>query len=41
MLGLFPDQAAALYLTAVGFGLYMGAIGLFATVFWKGRQVPA
>jgi hypothetical protein len=36
VLGPFPDQDQALYLTAVGFGLYMGAIGLFATVFWKG-----
>ena len=33
VLGLFPDQAQALYLTAVGLGLYMGAIGLFSTVF--------
>jgi len=37
VIGLFPDQTQALYLTAVGFGLYMGAIGLFATVFVKGR----
>ena len=35
VLGLFPDQAQALYLTAVGLGLYMGAIGLFYTVFWE------
>ena len=41
VLGLFPDQAQALYLTAVGFGLYMGAIGLFATVFWRGRPQTA
>jgi hypothetical protein len=29
----FPDREQALYLTAVGLGLYMGAIGLFAMVF--------
>ena len=33
MRGLFPDQEQALYLTAVGLGLSMGAIGLFVTVF--------
>ena len=36
-LGLVPDQEPALYLTAVGLGLYMGAIGLFAMVFSVGR----
>ena len=36
VLGLVPDQAQALYVTAVGLGLYMGAIGLFYTVFWQG-----
>ena len=35
VLGLFPDQEQALYLTAVGLGLYMGAIGLFVMVFWQ------
>ncbi|MCU0505049.1 MAG: hypothetical protein MUE82_04605 [Chloroflexi bacterium] len=35
VLGLVPDQTHALYLTAVGLGLYMAAIGLFGTVFWK------
>jgi cytochrome bd-type quinol oxidase subunit 2 len=33
VLGLFPDQEQALYLTAVGLGLFMGAIGLFVMVF--------
>ncbi len=41
VLGLFPDQAQALYLTAVGLGLYMGAIGLFYTVFWQGYPSAA
>ena len=41
VLGLFPDQEPALYLTAVGLGLYMGAIGLFAMVFEHGRAQPA
>ena len=40
-LGLFPDQEPALYLTAVGLGLYMGAIGLFVMVFSRGRLVTA
>jgi hypothetical protein len=40
-LGLFPDQESALYLTAVGLGLYMGAIGLFVMVFSRGRLVTA
>jgi len=35
-----PDQEQALYLTAVGLGLFMGAIGLFAMVFSQGH-VPA
>ena len=33
VLGLFPDQEQALYLTAVGFGLFMGAMTLLAMVF--------
>jgi hypothetical protein len=37
VLGLFPDQEPALYLTAVGLGLYMGAIGLFTMVFSTGH----
>jgi len=40
VLGLFPDQEQALYLTAVGLGLFMGAIGLFVMVFSQGH-VPA
>ena len=41
VLGLAPDQEAALYVTAVGLGLYMGAIGLFAMVFSRGRLQTA
>jgi len=37
VLGPFPDQEQALYLTAVGLGLFMGAIGLFALVFSQRR----
>jgi hypothetical protein len=37
VLGLLPDQEQALYLTAVGLGLYMGAIGLFTMVFSVGQ----
>jgi len=33
VLGLFPDQEAALYLTAVGLGLFMGALTLLLLVF--------
>jgi hypothetical protein len=40
-LGLFPGQEQALYLTAVGLGLFMGAIGLFAMVFSQGRPPAA
>jgi hypothetical protein len=35
VLGPFPDQEQALYLTAVAVGLYMGAIALFVAVFWQ------
>jgi hypothetical protein len=35
VLGLFPGQEQALYVTAVGLGLYMGAVGLFVAVFWQ------
>ncbi len=41
MLGLFPDQEQALYLTAVGLGLYMGAMGLFVMVFGQRRPSAA
>ena len=41
VLGPFPDQEQALYLTAVGLGLFMGAIGLFAMVFSQGRPHTA
>ena len=37
VIGLFPDQEQALYLTAVGLGLFMGALGLLVLVFWQGR----
>jgi hypothetical protein len=33
VLGLFPDQEQALYLTAVAVGLFMGAMTLLAMVF--------
>jgi hypothetical protein len=35
-LGPFPDHEQALYLTAVALGLFMGAVGLFVNVFWRG-----
>jgi hypothetical protein len=35
VLGPFPDQEQALYLTAVGLSLFMGAMGLFSMVFWR------
>jgi len=38
VLGPFPDQEQALYLTAVAVGLYMGAIALFVAVFWQGPR---
>jgi hypothetical protein len=41
VLGPFPDQEQALYLTAVGLGLYMGAIGLFVMVFQQRRPATA
>ena len=40
-LGPFPDQEPALYLTAVGLGLLMGALGLFVAVFWHRRPASA
>jgi hypothetical protein len=39
--GPFPAHEQALYLTAVGLGLYMGAIGLFVMVFSVGRPETA
>ncbi len=36
-LGLFPDQEQALYLTAVGLGLFMGAMTLLVMVFAQRR----
>jgi hypothetical protein len=36
-LGLFPDQEPALYLTAVGLGLFMGALTLLFLVFSQRR----
>ena len=40
VLGPVPDQEQALYLTAVGLGLFMGALGLFVAVFWQRRVQP-
>jgi len=34
-LGRFPDQDQALSFTSVGLGLFMGALGLLAAVFWR------
>ncbi|HSG85794.1 MAG TPA: hypothetical protein VLA23_05585 [Candidatus Limnocylindrales bacterium] len=39
-LGLLPDQEEALYLTAVGLGLLMSALGLFVGVFAPRRPEP-
>jgi hypothetical protein len=36
VLGLLPDQEQALYLTAVGLGLFTGAIELLVLVLWQG-----
>jgi hypothetical protein len=41
VLGPFPDQEQALYLTAVGIGLVMGAAALLGIVFSQGRAQPA
>ena len=41
ILGLFPDQQEALYLSAVGLGLLMSALGLFVGAFWQGRPEVA
>ena len=38
-LGLFPDREQALYLTAVGLGLFMSAMGLLVMVLWQ--RVPS
>jgi len=40
-LGLFPDGEQALYLTAVGLGLFMGAMGLLVMVFLQRRPATA
>ncbi len=41
VLGLFPDQEPALYLTAVGLGLFMGALTLLLLVFLQGPRPTA
>ncbi|MHB8891471.1 MAG: hypothetical protein ACYC65_05435 [Candidatus Limnocylindrales bacterium] len=41
ILGLFPAQQEALYLSAVGLGLLMSALGLFVGVFWRERPEVA
>jgi hypothetical protein len=41
VLGLLPEQEQALYLTAVGFGLFMGAVSLLSTAFAQGHPQPA
>jgi FtsH-binding integral membrane protein len=40
-LGFFPDQEHALYLTAVGLGLFLSAMGLFVMVFERPRPQTA
>ena len=40
VLGLFPDQEPALYLTAVTLGLFMGALTLLFLVFSQRRPQP-
>jgi hypothetical protein len=35
VIGAFPGQEQALYLTAVGLGLLMATLALFVTVFWR------
>jgi ABC-type Na+ efflux pump permease subunit len=41
VLGPVPGQEQALYLTAVGLGLFMGAMGLFVMVFEQRRAQTA
>jgi hypothetical protein len=41
VLGLFPDQEPALYLTAVGLGLFLGALTLLFLVFSQRRPATA
>jgi hypothetical protein len=41
VLGLFPDQEPALYLTAVGLGLFMGALTLLFLVLSQRRPAGA
>ncbi len=40
-LGIAPGREEALYLTAVGLGLFMAALGLFVGVFWERRTTQA
>jgi hypothetical protein len=41
VLGLFPDQEPALYLTAVGLGLFLGALALLVLVLSQRRPQAA
>ena len=41
VLGLFPEQEPALYLTAVGLGLFLGAFSLLMLVFSQGGPPTA
>ena len=41
VLGLFPDQEPALYLTAVGLVLFLGAVALLLLVFSQRRPQTA
>ena len=41
VLGLFPDKEQALYLTAVGLGLFMGGLTLLFLVFSQGPRPTA
>lgn len=41
VLGPFPNQEQALYLTAVALGLLMSALGMFVAVFWRQRSASA
>lgn len=40
-LSLFPNQEPALYLTAVGLGLFTSAMQLFVTAFWRTSPASA
>ena len=39
VLGIFPEREQAIYLSAVGLGLFMSALHLFVTVFWQRQPV--